>query len=119
MQRSWCRPRARRWSPSAPRARWGTRGFPPSGWRSACRCPAEATTNGCVLAYHVANAPEGVERTPMAKGRHIAKRRTRAIVIVAVAAAVIVLALGGAAYSAYHYEQERSDTILPGVTVGG
>jgi lipoprotein-anchoring transpeptidase ErfK/SrfK len=55
----------------------------------------------------------------MATGRHIAKRRTRAVVIVAAAAGVFVLALGGAAYSAYHYEQERSDTILPGVTVAG
>jgi lipoprotein-anchoring transpeptidase ErfK/SrfK len=55
----------------------------------------------------------------MAKGRHIAKRRTRAIVIVVVAVGVLVLALGGAAYSAYHYEQERSNTILPGVSVAG
>jgi lipoprotein-anchoring transpeptidase ErfK/SrfK len=55
----------------------------------------------------------------MAQGRHIAKRRTRAAMIVAVVAGVLVLALGGAAYSAYHYEQERSNTILPGVTVAG
>ena len=55
----------------------------------------------------------------MAKGRHISKRRTRAVIIVAVVAGILVLALGGAAYAAYRYEQARADTILPGVLVAG
>jgi len=55
----------------------------------------------------------------MARGRHISKRRTRAIIIVSVVAGVLVLALGGAAYAAYRYEQDRTDTILPGVTIAG
>jgi lipoprotein-anchoring transpeptidase ErfK/SrfK len=55
----------------------------------------------------------------MAKGRHIPKKRARAALVVAAVAAVLVLALGGAAYSAYRYEQARSDTILPGVTIEG
>jgi lipoprotein-anchoring transpeptidase ErfK/SrfK len=55
----------------------------------------------------------------MAKGRHVLKRRTRALLIVASVAAILVLALGGAAYSAYRYEQARADTILPGVSIAG
>ena len=35
----------------------------------------------------------------MAKGRHISKRRTRAVIIVAVVAGILVLAVGGAAYA--------------------
>jgi L,D-transpeptidase ErfK/SrfK len=55
----------------------------------------------------------------MAKGRHVSKRRTRAVIIVSVVAGVLVLAVGGAAYAAYRYEQARTDTILPGVTIAG
>jgi lipoprotein-anchoring transpeptidase ErfK/SrfK len=55
----------------------------------------------------------------MAKGRHTPKRRTRALIVVASVAAVLVVALGGAAYSAYRYEQSHGDTILPGVTIEG
>jgi L,D-transpeptidase ErfK/SrfK len=64
----------------------------------------------------VSQANEGIS---MAKGRHISKRRTRAVIIVAVVAGILVLAVGGAAYAAYRYEQARADTILPGVTVAG
>ena len=64
----------------------------------------------------VSQANEGIS---MAKGRHISKRRTRAVIIVAVVAGIFVLAVGGAAYAAYRYEQARADTILPGVTVAG
>jgi lipoprotein-anchoring transpeptidase ErfK/SrfK len=55
----------------------------------------------------------------MAKGKHVSTRRSRAIIVVAVVAGVLVLAFGGAAYSAYRYEQARADTILPGVTIDG
>ena len=55
----------------------------------------------------------------MAKGRHVSRRRTHAILTVSVIAGILVLALGGAAYSAFRYEQARADTILPGVTVAG
>ena len=37
----------------------------------------------------------------------------------AIVAGVLVLAAGGAAYSAYRYEQARADRILPGVTIAG
>jgi lipoprotein-anchoring transpeptidase ErfK/SrfK len=55
----------------------------------------------------------------MAKGMHAPARRHRAIAVVAIVAGVLVLAAGGAAYSAYRYEQSRADRILPGVTVAG
>ncbi|HET6714582.1 MAG TPA: L,D-transpeptidase/peptidoglycan binding protein [Actinomycetota bacterium] len=55
----------------------------------------------------------------MARGTHAPARKHRAIAIVAIVAGVLVLAVGGAAYSAYRYEQSRADRILPGVTVGG
>ena len=54
----------------------------------------------------------------MAKGRHVHRRR-RALIVVAAVAGVLVLAVGGAAYSAFRYEQARADTILPGVTIAG
>lgn len=56
----------------------------------------------------------------MAKGRHVRTRRLKgAIVVVAAIVAALLLALGGAAYGAYRYEQARADRILPGVTVAG
>lgn len=55
----------------------------------------------------------------MARGSHAPARRNRAIAIVAIVAGVLVLAAGGAAYSAYRYEQARADRILPGVTIAG
>lgn len=55
----------------------------------------------------------------MARGNHAPARRHRAIAIVAVVAGVLVLAAGGAAYSAYRYEQARADRILPGVRIAG
>jgi lipoprotein-anchoring transpeptidase ErfK/SrfK len=55
----------------------------------------------------------------MARGTHAAARKHRAIVIVAIVAGVAVLAAGGAAYSAYRYEQSHADRILPGVTIAG
>ncbi|HEY7763089.1 MAG TPA: L,D-transpeptidase family protein [Actinomycetota bacterium] len=55
----------------------------------------------------------------MAKGTHAPARKHRAIVVVAIVAVVLVLAAGGAAFSAYRYEQDRADRILPGVMVAG
>ena len=55
----------------------------------------------------------------MARGTHAAARKHRAIAIVAIVAGTLVLAVGGAAYSAYRYEQSRADRILPGVTIAG
>jgi lipoprotein-anchoring transpeptidase ErfK/SrfK len=55
----------------------------------------------------------------MAKGTHAPARRHRAIAVVAIVAGVFVLAAGGAAYSAYRYEQSHADRILPGVTIEG
>ena len=55
----------------------------------------------------------------MARGTHAPARKHRAIVIVAIVAVVLVLAAGGAAYSAYRYEQDRAHRILPGVMVAG
>jgi len=56
----------------------------------------------------------------MQKGRHVRKRRLKgAIVVIAAIVAALLLALGGAAYGAYRYEQARADRILPGVTVVG
>jgi lipoprotein-anchoring transpeptidase ErfK/SrfK len=55
----------------------------------------------------------------MAQGRHVRKRRMRAVAIVGIVAGVLVLALGGAAFSAYRYESAHADRILPGVSVAG
>jgi lipoprotein-anchoring transpeptidase ErfK/SrfK len=56
----------------------------------------------------------------MARGRHeIRVGRTRWPLIVGLAAGVLVLALSGAAYAAYRYEQANAGRILPGTTVGG
>ncbi len=55
----------------------------------------------------------------MARGTHAPARKHRAIVIVAIVAVALVLAAGGAAYSAYRYEQDRAHRILPGVMVAG
>jgi lipoprotein-anchoring transpeptidase ErfK/SrfK len=56
----------------------------------------------------------------MRRGRHIQKRRLRAIaVVMAAVVAVGLLAAGGGAYAAYRYEQARADRILPGVRVAG
>ena len=55
----------------------------------------------------------------MAQGRHIRKRRLRAVAIVGIVAGVLVLTLGGAALSAYRYESAHADRILPGVTIAG
>ncbi|MET0800239.1 MAG: peptidoglycan binding domain-containing protein, partial [Actinomycetota bacterium] len=55
----------------------------------------------------------------MARGSHAPARRRRAIAVVAIVAGILVLAAGGAAYSAYRYEQARADRILPGVTIAG
>jgi hypothetical protein len=56
----------------------------------------------------------------MARGRHeIRAGRTRWPLIVGLAAGVLVLALSGAAYAAYRYEQANAGRILPGTKVGG
>jgi lipoprotein-anchoring transpeptidase ErfK/SrfK len=55
----------------------------------------------------------------MARGRHVKRRRARAVAIVAAIAAVLLLLAGGAAFAAFRYEQARADRILPGVRVAG
>jgi hypothetical protein len=56
----------------------------------------------------------------MARGRHeVRAGRTRWPLIVGLAAGVLVLALSGAAYAAYRYDQANADRILPGTRVGG
>ncbi len=56
----------------------------------------------------------------MARGRHeLRAGRTRWPLIVGLAAGVLVLALSGAAYAAYRYEQANAGQILPGTKVGG
>jgi lipoprotein-anchoring transpeptidase ErfK/SrfK len=55
----------------------------------------------------------------MARGNHAPVRKHRAIAVVAIVAGVLVLAAGGAAFSAYRYEQARADRILPGVSIAG
>jgi lipoprotein-anchoring transpeptidase ErfK/SrfK len=44
---------------------------------------------------------------------------TGAILAVLVAAGVVLVALGGAAFAAYRYDQSTADLILPGVSVAG
>lgn len=56
----------------------------------------------------------------MARGRHdIRAGRTRWPLIVGIAVGVLVLALGGAAYAAYRYEQANAGRILPGTRIAG
>jgi hypothetical protein len=56
----------------------------------------------------------------MARGRHeVRAGRTRWPLIVGLAAGVLVLALSGAAYAAYRYDQANADRILPGTRVAG
>jgi lipoprotein-anchoring transpeptidase ErfK/SrfK len=55
----------------------------------------------------------------MARGRHVPKRRARAAIVIGAVAGFLLLALGGAAYAAYRYEQSRADLILPGVAIDG
>jgi hypothetical protein len=56
----------------------------------------------------------------MARGRHeIRVGRTRWPLIVGLSAGVLVLALSGAAYAAYRFDQANAGRILPGTTVGG
>ncbi len=55
----------------------------------------------------------------MAQGRHVRKRRLRALAVVGVLAGALVVVFGGIALSAYRYEQARDDRILPGVTIAG
>jgi hypothetical protein len=56
----------------------------------------------------------------MARGRHeVRAGRTRWPLIVGLAAGVLVLALSGAAYAAYRYDQANADRILPGTSVAG
>jgi len=56
----------------------------------------------------------------MARGRHeIRAGRTRWPLIVGLAAGVLALALSGAAYAAYRYEQANAGRMLPGTRVGG
>jgi lipoprotein-anchoring transpeptidase ErfK/SrfK len=57
---------------------------------------------------------------PMAKGRHeVRAARRRWPLIVGLVSGVLVLALGGAAFAAYRYEQANAGRILPGVRIGG
>lgn len=56
----------------------------------------------------------------MARGRHeVRAARTRWPLIVGLVSGVLVLALGGAAFAAYRYEQANAGRILPGVRIGG
>jgi lipoprotein-anchoring transpeptidase ErfK/SrfK len=56
----------------------------------------------------------------MARGRHeVHAARKRWPLIVGLVSGVLVLALGGAAYAAYRYEQANAGRILPGVRIGG
>ncbi len=55
----------------------------------------------------------------MANGKHVRRHTSRVVAVLGVSAGILVLVLGGMAFAAYHYEQARSDTILPGVSVGG
>ncbi|MEO8475711.1 MAG: L,D-transpeptidase/peptidoglycan binding protein [Actinomycetota bacterium] len=55
----------------------------------------------------------------MAQGRHLHRRRTRALAVIAIVAGVAVLVAGGIAFAAYRYERSRADRILPGVTITG
>jgi lipoprotein-anchoring transpeptidase ErfK/SrfK len=55
----------------------------------------------------------------MARGRHVPRRRARAAIVIGAIACFLLLALGGAAYAAYRYEQSRADLILPGVAIDG
>jgi lipoprotein-anchoring transpeptidase ErfK/SrfK len=56
----------------------------------------------------------------MATGRHIAKRRHRALLLtLGVVAVVLLVAAGGGAYAAARYERAHADRILPGVTIDG
>lgn len=55
----------------------------------------------------------------MAQGKHAPSRHIRAVLVVGVTAGVLVVLLGGAAFSAYHYEESRAGRILPGVSIGG
>jgi lipoprotein-anchoring transpeptidase ErfK/SrfK len=54
----------------------------------------------------------------MARGRHI-KRARSAAVVVAIAVGIVLLALGGVSFAAYRYDQASSDLILPGVSIAG
>jgi hypothetical protein len=56
----------------------------------------------------------------MAKGRHeVRAARRRWPLIVGLATGVLLLALGGAAYATYRYEQANADRMLAGTTIGG
>jgi lipoprotein-anchoring transpeptidase ErfK/SrfK len=55
----------------------------------------------------------------MANGKHVRRHTPRVVAIMGVSAGILVLVLGGMAFAAYHYEQSRSDRILPGVSVAG
>jgi lipoprotein-anchoring transpeptidase ErfK/SrfK len=56
----------------------------------------------------------------MATGRHVARRRHRALLLtLGAVAAVVLVAAGGGAYAAARYERAHADRIMPGVTVDG
>jgi L,D-transpeptidase-like protein/putative peptidoglycan binding protein len=55
----------------------------------------------------------------MAAGRHIARRRHRALLIGGVIVGVLVLLVGGAAFAAYRYEGARTGELPPGIVIGG
>jgi hypothetical protein len=55
----------------------------------------------------------------MAAGRHIARRRHRALLIAGVTVGVLVLLVGGAAFAAYRYEGARTGELPPGIVIGG
>lgn len=55
----------------------------------------------------------------MSKGRHVRKRRSRVLFIGGAVLVVLLMAVGGAAYAAYRYEQSHADRILPGVRIAG
>jgi lipoprotein-anchoring transpeptidase ErfK/SrfK len=56
----------------------------------------------------------------MAAGRHVAKRRHRALLLtLGAVAAVLLVTAGGGAYAAARYERAHADRIMPGVTIDG
>ncbi len=55
----------------------------------------------------------------MARGRHIKRTASGALIVVAIAVGIVLIALGGVAFAAYRYDQASADRILPGVVVAG
>ncbi len=55
----------------------------------------------------------------MSKGKHARRHRSRLLLVGGAALIALSVAVGGAAYAAYRYEQSHADKILPGVRVAG